>query len=613
MIQLYSAGTSASVLQGMTRNGDYLLKPTSCVLHQILNGVWSLEMQTPLDGTQTAITVNSVIRAPGPSGDQLYRVYEVTPAMDFVTTKAEPIFMQAAQDVFLLDVRPTNRTCQQALTYMINNQMSAGSYTYSGTSNITSTNTAYFVRKNLIEAIQGDGENTVLKRWGGEIYYDNFNISIRTQQGADRGVRVSFGVNMASCRQTVNTSEVITRIVPVGFNGYMIPAVYVDSPLISNYPFVRTKVINYPDIKLTSDLLMDEEAESYDTLAELQAALEDRANREFIEGKVDLPKVTYDVQIANIQKAPEYQSFTGLLDVRLGDTVHCFNQRLGITTDARAVEIYWDCCTETVSRVVLGDYTGDYFSQLSKVSRAAQTVIDTDNQQVRASRVAGILNAMQTQLRLQNTAAERSDVRAILFEDTDSASELYGAMSIGTQGFEIANSVVPGAAADSGDWDWKTFGTAAGFSADLIIAGVLASQNYTPGVQGVAIDLNTGTLYAPQFQINLQTNSDFQGLQDDLLGLSDDLSDLNAYFRFGTWGDNDTPGAAVVVPDTGNMVLVTADSVRLITGMMVDDPVAQLNQQELQVTDGVFSRSMSIGDYKWIPRTNGHLSLVYTG
>ena len=68
---------------------------------------------------------------------------------------------------------------------------------------------------------------------------------------------------------------------------------------------------------------------------------------------------------------------------------------------------------------------------------------------------------------------ENGDVRVILIEDLDPESPTYGAMSLGSLGFQIANKRT----ADDTDWEWTTFGNAQGFNADLIIAGTLQAIN----------------------------------------------------------------------------------------------------------------------------------------
>ena len=57
----------------------------------------------------------------------------------------------------------------------------------------------------------------------------------------------------------------------------------------------------------------------------------------------------------------------------------------------------------------------------------------------------------------------------MLFEDRVEGSPTFGCMCIGTMGFEIADSFKPG----TEEWDFRTFGTGAGFVADCIVAGTL--------------------------------------------------------------------------------------------------------------------------------------------
>lgn len=80
----------------------------------------------------------------------------------------------------------------------------------------------------------------------------------------------------------------------------------------------------------------------------------------------------------------------------------------------------------------------------------------SDDGSLMAERVKGILSGMQTQLRLQNTVTRKQEVRAILFEDLDPKSEFYGALSIGSKGWEIADRRT----ADGRDWKWTTAATA---------------------------------------------------------------------------------------------------------------------------------------------------------
>ncbi|QMW79548.1 hypothetical protein E5259_19120 [Blautia producta] len=100
-------------------------------------------------------------------------------------------------------------------------------------------------RKNLIEAINGDDANSFINRWGGEILFDNYTVIINNRVGGDYGVNIFIwekNIIKDGISEEVDM-DVITRIVPKSFNGYMLPgeAPWVDSPIISNYPVVHTK------------------------------------------------------------------------------------------------------------------------------------------------------------------------------------------------------------------------------------------------------------------------------------------------------------------------------------------------------------------------------------
>ncbi len=94
-----------------------------------------------------------------------------------------------------------------------------------------------------------------------------------------------------------------------------------------------------------------------------------------------------------------------------------------------------------------------------------------------AEQVKGFIDGSLAQLRAQSSEAQKEDVRAIIFEDTDPASPSYGALAIGTVGLQISNK----RNAENTDWIWSTFGTGSGFNADLINAGSINADLITSG------------------------------------------------------------------------------------------------------------------------------------
>ncbi|MFR5876880.1 MAG: phage tail spike protein, partial [Eubacterium sp.] len=364
------------------------------------------------------------------------------------------------------------------------------------------TNTAYYINKNAVEAINGEDENAFTQRWGGQIVYDNFTAYINQRAGGDYGVKIEYGKNITGIQETISRETLCTRIVPKSYNGYMLEGdePWVDSPLINSYPTIFTKVVEFEDVKLTEDADGDEE--SFDTLEDLRKELIRRSNLKYSEEQVDVESVTLAIDIILLQNTAEYEKFKDLENISLGDTVHCSHYKLGIETDAQAISITYNSLTKRVESVILGSFQNSFFNQTTLTTNKISQAIRDDGS-VNAHMIQGIINAANAQLKIQNTAAKKQSVRAILFEDLDPDSELFGALSIGTQGFQIANQRTP----DDKDWQWTTAGTANGFVADVIAAGTL---------RGIEIITDKGKIGA--FNIDDGTITYQGGLFADYIG-----------------------------------------------------------------------------------------------
>lgn len=468
MIQIYKQNNT-----NYDSNGDMPLIPSDCRVNAELNGAWTISLAHPVDeeGRWKFITEGAVLKVPSFNGDQLFRLKTVTKTDTQVTATGEPIFMDAAGDCFLVDVRPTNDNGQQAL-----DMMTAPNDKYSGQSNITKVSTAYYQFKNLIEAINGDDENSFISRWGGEIFFDNFKIIVNERIGEDNGVEVRYGKNIPKDGFTyeVDMSEVKTRIYPKSYNGYtMTDNGYVDSDLIDSYPTVMAATITFDDVKMAEDATETDEENGViicNSQAELDAALTQKCEAEFSAG-LDKPKVTITVDMIQLADTEQYKDVAAIETVSLGDTIHCYNSHLGISTKARIVEIEWDCALKRVASVVIGEPAYNYFNSVTSSVNRVQQAIRPDGTVI-GEQVAGFINGAMAQLRAQKSVAQKQDVRAVFFEDTDPDSPTYGAMAIGTQGLQISRQRNE----DGTDWVWTTALTFEGLIANIIVAGIIADK-----------------------------------------------------------------------------------------------------------------------------------------
>ena len=506
MIQIYKPENT-----NFKANGDMPLLPDKALVHVVLNGAWSLELHHPIDeeGRWAYITEEAVVKAPSFNGEQLFRIKQKEKTETGVTAYAEPIFMDAKEDCFLQDIRPTDKTGQEALDIML-----ASNGKYSAKSDITVRSTAYYEYKNFIEALNGNDDNSFINRWGGEILFNNYEVIVNKRQGNDYGVQVLYGKNIKKdgVQEDIDTREVVTRIFPKAYNGYKSSAP-VDSELIDKYPTVKIATMTFGDVKMRQDASDEDEENGVmicDTQEELDKALEEKCRQQYALG-IDKPKISISVELVLLQNAKEYAEYKELETVGLGDVVHCKHNKLGIVTDARVIELEYDCLARKTTQTVLGDYQYNYFNNVTSMVNRIDGAIRPDGTVV-GEQIQGLIDGVKAQMRAQSSAAQKSAVRAVLFENLDESSPTYGALCLGTMGFQIAGKRT----ADGRDWDWKTFGTGQGFFADLIVAGTmvadrirggtLMSKNYEEGVNGFKFDLNEGLINAAQLLI--ETNKE---------------------------------------------------------------------------------------------------------
>lgn len=494
MIEIFSRGN-----ENFQKNGDITLKPSVCKVTAELNGAWELNIEHPIDddGRWKKIIEGAVVAAPFMRSEkQLFRIYTKHKGDFLVTAKARPIFMDAAGEVFLMDVRPTDKSGADAAK-----TLTSGQSKYNLESNITKHGTAYYVRKNLIEAMQGNEDQAFINRWGGEVFYDNYTAYINERIGYDNGLKFKAGLNIKEIEEEIDMSGVVTRIVPLAYNGYMISgdAPWVDSKNIGKYPIIYTRTMEFSDVKMASDVSNEnDDSIICKTQQELDEALIKKCKEQYAK-ECDLPICNYRCDIVDLKNVVDYEDVKGMESAGLGDTAEVENVALDIKTTGRVISITYDCITKSNENIEVGDFSYNYIKDMESALRKIETVTNGDGS-LKAEKMSGVINAVKTMMRAQANAAEPAPVRATIFEDLVEGSPTYGALCLGTMGFQIANKRT----ADGKEWDWRTFGTGAGFFADLIVAGTmladriragkLRSQDYVEGKSGFELNLDTGVI-----------------------------------------------------------------------------------------------------------------------
>ncbi|MHB9943582.1 hypothetical protein CF065_18700 [Clostridium sporogenes] len=523
-----------------TTNGIVIL--TNCIDMEIieeLNGNYSLNFKYPIEEPKivkgvmqankniisnktTIVGTKTNVNLPTKSyflqkdyivyaNKQPFRIYNVKRNMSTIEVNCRHIFYDLL-DNFLEDVRPTNLNRMDALKWVLERTQYPNRFTFNG--NLGPTATRYFIRKNPVDAIMG--QEGILETWGGEIVRDNFNVGIWDSRGNDRGVLIQGGKNLVGIEEDLDTDNVITRIMPTGLDEndtvIMLPEKYIDSPYINAYPHPKIRHMHYGDIKINKETNITKD----DVIRLLRLKIKELYEVE----KVDIPQINYKVDFIELSKTEEYKNYISLEKVEVGDTVTVRYNKLNLDIKAKVIKTtkklkgnVW-----VNEKVELGNFKKDITSSLNKIDS-----ITTPDGKVKAESIWGPIDAAKATLKAMSDSAETQVERAILFEDKDPTSSTYGALCMGTRGFQIASSMT------NGEWQWTTFGTGKGFTADLISAGVLQSLD--------------GSL-----KINLQDGS---FLTHDTSG-NKAIQFNNQRIFFYDWGDNEERAGIIYTSKVGD-------------------------------------------------------------
>ncbi len=373
MITLYNKTESNFNHNGLAILDGNIVSP---VISEELNGLFSFEFDYPIHASHSdELKPEMIVKAPVPElSDQLFRIVERDSALGgFLHIVAHHIFYDLATN-FIEDTYIVNKNGSGALTQLLG--ATQFTHRFTGTSNITGVSNVRLVRLNPVEVLlDSDLENGFQSRYGGEILRDNFTISMLTTRGSNNGVQIRDKKNLTGYKADVDYSGIVTRIMAQGYDGLFLPEKYVDSPNINQYVQPKIKVIKYDNVKVGDEEDEFTQAEAYEELRRL-AALEYSAK------KVDLPKATYDVEFAPLERTEEYKDFAQLETINLGDTVSVIHAEDGLNITARMVSYKYDPLLKAYISVTLGNITPkftDVAKDINRVDNKAEQAKDDAN------------------------------------------------------------------------------------------------------------------------------------------------------------------------------------------------------------------------------------------
>ncbi len=280
--------------------------------------------------------------------DQPFRIYRVVPELDRITVYARHIFYDLL-DNMIRKIEPAADAVGASVVQNISsNCLSEHDFTFY--SDLTTTaNEVCFENINPVEAMLGAGG--MAEKYGAELARDWFDVFLVRRVGVDSDVHIRELKNLTGISYDVDTTDVITRIMPTGEdadgNILYLPELYVDSPNIGVY--THPKWIHLP----VSEAKEVAEGDDYKSLTSCYQDMRSAAQAEYAKG-CDMPTVTLKVDFVNLVDAEEYKQYAHLQNIFLGDSVRVIARRIGIEVSMRMTQYTYDCLTKKYTSVTLG-------------------------------------------------------------------------------------------------------------------------------------------------------------------------------------------------------------------------------------------------------------------
>lgn len=350
---LYEKGTT-----NFTRNGlGYINDVLSAKVVDELNGEYSLTFEYPTMGIMSEeLLEGRIVKCKVSDGSmQCFIIKNIVKTYDRMTITCSHLFYLLLDDL-AEDLYPQNLSPKPFLDWIIARANYILPFTTS--SDVSIQRTARYVRKNLVEIILGEQDNSMVNLFGIEIKRNNFNIALNNRIGADRGEKLIYGKNITGINITTDANGIYTRIMPLGYDGLMLPEKYIDSSNINDYPYPKIGIFEFSDIKYDPD---DEKA--YHTLEEAYAALREQV-RILYEGGINLPQINVKVDWLELSKTEQYKQYSYLERVSLGDTIHA--EIFGLTYTTRVIKTTYNPLTDLIESFEIGTFQPTFATQMNK-------------------------------------------------------------------------------------------------------------------------------------------------------------------------------------------------------------------------------------------------------
>lgn len=309
-------------------------------------------------------------------------------------------------------------------------------------------------------------------------------IELRKQRGHDNGKRFTYDKDIDSISRTIDSTEFCTALYAYGKGEETENGGYgrrIDLSQVNNgKKYVENlkakeqfgKYVNGKREHIFATYIFEDIDDRQKLLEQAKAKLEELS--EF--------KVTYKCDVLVLNKLLEDRQHEG---IELGDTVAIIDKDINIRIRARVVERKSYLNSTKADEIVLGNFIEDYATQQAKIKSDLKSISNTINEQGQAivdlknfDFYASIVQELNDRINATGGYVYISkDGQGLITYDKPIDKNPTKAIQLKGGAIRIANSKK-----SDGSWNWTTFGTGDGFTADVINAGTLNANLVRTGI-----------------------------------------------------------------------------------------------------------------------------------
>ena len=162
----------------------------------------------------------------------------------------------------------------------------------------------------------------------------------------------------------IDITGVVTRIYPVGFDGLLLPELFIDSPIIENYIHPKIQKLEFSEIQIDEENGITQEM----AVEQLRQAVYEQFNL-----GIDKPVITVQVDFLELSRTQEYKNlYSSMEKIYLGDYVEAIVPHLNLNEKLKVISTTYDVLAQKYIEF-----------ELSNVDRKESNFINSTNQLIK--------------------------------------------------------------------------------------------------------------------------------------------------------------------------------------------------------------------------------------